>query len=271
MNMRGGGLEEIEDSPLLSQGNQFQMKMSKSIFTAGLMLLSLMGFSQEAFATKKVYSPIVEGGELEFEWRGSYDFDSRSSKDGAQKQKYAVGYGITDWWFTELYGEIEKEAGQNEFDFTAIEWENRFQMTEQGRYWVDAGLYFAYETTVQNKTADKIEGKILLEKSFTDFTHTANIILEKQVGGGSDEETEAGLAWSSRYRFEEYFEPGFEWHSNFGEIKEHKPYDKQKHQAGPVFYGKVGPVKYDIGYLFGITDSAPEGVIKWILEYEKHF
>jgi len=245
--------------------------LRKSFITGFVLFLCVLGFSQQAFATKKVYSPIVEGGELEFEWRGSYDFDDRDSKDGEQKQKYAIGYGVTDRWFTELYGEIEREAEQDEYDFTAIEWENRFQLTDQGQYWLDVGLYFAYETTVKEKTADKIEGKILLEKSFSDFTHTANITFEKQVGGGVEEETEAELAWSSRYRWKKYFEPGFELHSNFGELNEHKPYDEQKHQIGPVFYGKVGPVKYDIGYLFGITDPAPEGELKWIMEYEMHF
>jgi hypothetical protein len=264
-------LTEIVSILPANPGDKFRIKLHKASVAGFLLVFGIMGFSQQAFATKKVYSPIVEGGELEFEWRGSYDFDDRDSKDGEQKQKYAVGYGVTDWWFTELYGEIEREAEQDEFDLTSIEWENRFQLTEQGQYWLDAGLYFAYETTVQNKKADKIEGKILLEKSFANFTHTANIIFEKQVGGGAEEETEAGLAWSSRYRWKEYFEPGFEWHSNFGELKEHNPYDEQKHQAGPVFSGKVGPVKYDIGYLFGITDPAPEGELKWIMEYELHF
>ena len=77
---------------------------------AMILFFCLLGITQNAHATKKVYSPIVEGGELEIEMRGSYDFDHRSSKDGKQKQKYAVGYGVTDRWFTELYGEIEKGA-----------------------------------------------------------------------------------------------------------------------------------------------------------------
>lgn len=251
--------------------NEVFNTLRKSFIWSILLFFCVMIFSQEAFATKKVYSPLVEQGELEFEWRGGYEIDESDSKDGKQKQKYALGYGATDWWFTELYGEIEREPNQNEFDFTAIEWENRFQLTEQGQYWLDVGLYFAYETTVKDKTADKIEGKILLEKSIGDFTHTANIIFEQQIGGGAEDEIESGLAWASRYRWTQYFEPGVEWYSNFGELKEHQAYAQQKHQVGPAFYGKIGSVKYDIGYLFGLTDSAPEGTLKWILEYERHF
>jgi FTR1 family protein len=227
---------------------------------------------REAAATKKVYSPIVEKGELEFETRGGIDFDRRDAKNNKQVYKYALGYGVTDRWFTEIYGESEKEAGENSFEFTAVEWENRLQLFEQGQYWLDAGLYFAYETTVQEKTADKIEAKILLEKSFGHFLHTANIIFEKEVGGGAHEQTVGGLAWGSRYRWQKYFEPGVEWHSDFGEFRQGLSYAQQSHQFGPVFYGKIGEhIKYDVGYLFGVTDPAPEGKLKWILEYEHHF
>ncbi len=236
----------------------------------------LFGFPEEAFATLKVYSPIVEGGEFEIEARGSYDFDDRVSKDGNQKQKYSVGYGVTDRWWTELYGEVEK--GRNDdgedpnFSFTSMEWENRYQLLEQGKYWLDAGLYFAYEIPFENKHPGQIEGKLLLEKSLDKFTHTANVIFEKQVGGGAAEETVAGLAWSSRYRWHEYLEPGFEIHSDFGKLKEHTPYNEQQHQVGPVLYGKLTKeLRCDIGYLFGVTDASPDGTLKWIFEYGMHF
>ena len=239
--------------------------------TALMVCVFFLGETHEILAAKKVYSPIVEGGELELEWRGSYDFDDRVAKDGKQKQKYAVGYGVTNRWFSELYGEIEKEPDKK-FEFTALEWENRYQLFEQGQYWLDAGLYFAYETSFEDKHPDKIEGKFLLEKSLGNFSHTANVIFEKQVGRHPQEETEAGLAWSSRYHWREYLEPGFELHSDFGELREHIPYEEQTHQIGPVVYGRLGKeIKYDIGYLFGITDPAPEGTLKWILEYEWHF
>ena len=244
----------------------------KMMVTVAIFLLSLLGFSDTAFATKKVYSPIILGRELEIEARGGYDIDKREDKNGAFEQKYAVGYGVTEWWFTEIYGEIEREADKDDFDFTAVEWENRFQLAEQGEWPIDVGLYFAYETTVQKKTADKIEGKILLEKSLSKFTHTANIIFEKEVGGGSTEQVVGGFAWSSRYRWNKHFEPGFEWHSDFGELKAHKPYDEQTHQLGPVFYGRLtNHIKYDVGYLFGLTDPAPQGMFKWIFEYEFMF
>lgn len=247
---------------------------SKKVVVVGFIFLSslFLGMPREAWATKKVYSPIVEKGELELEWRGGIDFDEREDKDNKQKQKYAVGYGVTDRWFTEIYGEIEKDAEQGEFDFTTIEWENIVQLFEQGQYWIDAGLYLAYETTVKDNTPENLEAKILLEKSLPHFTHTANFIFEKQMGDGDEEDLEGGFAWSSRYRWKEFLEPGIEFHASFGELKESNSYQNQKHQLGPVVYGKLfNHIKYDVGYLYGITDAAPEGTLKWILEFEQHF
>ena len=247
------------------------------VFIWGVWFFSLSN-PHLALAAKKVYSPNVEGGEWEFETSGQYDFDHKhSAKNDLQKQKYAVGYGVNVWWFTELYGEIEKERNEDgedlNFKFTSLEFENRFQFTEQGKYWLDVGGYLAYEGSFEDKHPDEVEWKLLLEKNLPHFTHTVNIIFSKQVGAGNaQEEVEGGLAWSSKYRFCERFEPGFEYHANFGTLRAHNTYDQQEHQIGPVFYGELpAHIKYDIGYLFGISNAAPQGELKWVMEYEWRF
>jgi len=227
-----------------------------------------------------VYSPFVEQGEIELETKGLYDIDHSKNKNAVQEYKNAIGYGVTDRWETELYGEFERQPQDNEegkthlsaLKFTHIEWENRYQLTEQGKYWLDAGLYFAYEIPVRDKEPGQIEGKILLEKSTQNFTHKANIIFNKEVGGGAAAQTTGALAWSSRYRLSQHFQPGVEYWADFGEIRRHLPFEAHGHQLGPAFYGYLTPhVKYDVGYLFGISHAAPAGELKWILEYELRF
>ena len=113
---------------------------------------------------------------------------------------------------------------------------------------------------------------MLFEKPVGKFVHAANVIFEKEIGDGDEKDLEGGLAWSSKYRLSKFFEPGVEWHANFGELKEAIPYRNQEHQIGPVVYGKLfNFIKYDLGYLFGITDPAPEGRLKWIIEFEHYF
>ena len=257
---------------------------AKSVVAVLLFVSVLAGPASTALAFNKIYSPIVERGELEFEMQGAVDFDRRSDVDGTQQQKYALGYGVTDRWFTEVYGEIEKqaegegdpdagtEAEEHKFEYTATEWENRFQLFEQGEHWLDAGLYFAYEWSNEQNHADLIEAKLLLEKQFGRFVHDLNLTLEKEVGGGPKEQLAGGLGWGTRYRLEPYLEPGFEYHAEFGEFKAKKDFDQQSHLIGPTLCGRLGTnMKYNIGYLFGISDAAPQRQLKWIVEFESRF
>jgi len=238
---------------------------------AALILAGAVAFSASpAYATKKVYSPSVEGGELEFEWRGNYDFDHNSSKDGKQKDKLAVGYGVTDRWFTEVYVELEQEPDKD-FKATAIEWENIYQLTEQGEYWLDAGIYAELKAPLEDGKSPKVELKLLLEKQMDEFVHTVNIVLEEEFGKHANGGLEPVIAWRSKYRLNPYFEPGIEYHASFGRFNQDKDFEDQDHQAGPAFYGKIGSIKYDVGYLFGLSKAAPDGELKWILEYEMKF
>ena len=255
-----------------------QVKKSVAVIIIGL--VCAFGVSLPAYAGKKVYSPIVETGEIELETTGVYDMDHRKDKNAAQEYKNAIGYGVTDRWATELYGEFERQPKEDEDEniklsgvkFTNLEWENRYQLTEQGKYWLDAGIYFAWEVPMREKNPGKIEGKILLEKSTQNFIHRANLIIEKEVGGGSTEMTTAAIAWSSRYRMSEHFQPGFEYWADFGQVRDRLPYQEQTHQVGPAFYGRLTPhIKYDVGYLFGVSRAAPQGELKWVLEYELRF
>lgn len=248
----------------------------KKINTQGVavitfMVLSTSLISSPAQATKKVYAPYVEKGEVELEYRGGYDIDDNDDVDGSWKQKIAIGYGVNDYWFTEVYGEFEKEGESGaDLEFSAIEWENKFQLTQPGQYWLDLGLLTELEYNTAGG-ADKAEVKALFAKDSGKFTHLANLGVEREFGEDSEDATEFSASWSSRYRYMPEFEPGFEIHSEFGRLDDGSSFNEEGHQIGPVFYGKIGAVKYDVGYLVGVSDGAPDGTIKALLEYELRF
>jgi high-affinity iron transporter len=241
----------------------------KSKLALAALIISL-GFAGTAEATKKVYSPYVEKGELELEYRGNYEFDNDPSKDNGQNNKIGIGYGFTNYWFSEVYGEYKRSAGVgNEHEFEAIEWENKFQLTEPGENWADLGLLTEYEIAREKGEADAFKLMLLIAKDSGNITNVLNIGIEKHFAAGVVEGTEGLLSWSTRYRLTPELEPGFELHSNFGELRETEAWKDQKQQLGPVIYGELPyGFKYDVGYLFGITDSAPDGELKLLLEYE---
>ncbi|HLF18795.1 MAG TPA: hypothetical protein VI749_07885 [Candidatus Omnitrophota bacterium] len=245
-----------------------------AVVVAGVAGLFLSSLVSDAEAVHKVYSPKVEKGEWGVEMRGHVDFDDDQSKDDEQKYKSAIGYGVTEWWKTELVYELEKEADSSRYVSEAVEFENIFQVTDDDAF-IDFGIYLAYVLKT-NGTKDKAEGKLLFEKRLGDFKHTANINLEKLLGNDAGEELEGGFAWKTKYYWKEFFRPGFEYHAGFGEFKEDLDFDEQTHQVGPVFYGEFeisesSKIEYEIGHLFGISEAAPDGSLKWLLEFEFEF
>lgn len=161
-----------------------------------LTTLTMMAAATPAFAVDKIYSPYVEKGEWELEYFGTRSIDGDGTKNNAQAHEVSLGYGVNDWWKTEVVGIWEKDPNDNT-KFHATEWENIFQLTDKGEYWADAGLMLAYEWTPESSKADAIEAKLLLSKEYGKTYHILNLTLEKEIGSGPKNALEGGLAWST--------------------------------------------------------------------------
>lgn len=239
------------------------------------LLAACVSFANPAFAVDKIYDPYVKKGEWEAEYFGHRSIDGDRNKDNAQGHEVSVGYGVTDYWKTEFYGIWDREPGNGGTKFDAVEWENIFQLTGKGEYWLDAGASLAYEWTPESDHADAVEARLLLAKDWGKTHHVLNLMAEKDVGAGPKDGLGAALLWSSRYRYSRYFQPGFEVQLESGDI-EHDDVSFNDHEqyAGPVAYGKL-PIGeglgYRAGYLFGLTDDSADGQALLQLEYELEF
>jgi hypothetical protein len=203
-----------------------------------LTLLAALTASNAAFSSDKLYAPYVTKGELELEYFGNATVDDQGSKDNAQTHEFSLGYGVNDFWFTEIYANFAKDP-QDNVTFDNVEWENIFQLTEPGQYWLDVGASLAYEWSPKTSEADTIEGRLLFAKDIEKTSHILNLVGEKDVGSGPKAAFEAKALWSSRYRYAQAFEPGFEILSDFGELKDAGSFNDQKHAIGPTAYGKI--------------------------------
>lgn len=219
-----------------------------------------------AYAGKSVTSPYVSAHEVEIEYKGQYDIDEDNDVDGTWEQKVAVGYGVTDNFYVESGVEFEDEP-HSDAEAKALEVEAKYQLTEKGQYFVDAGVLAEYKYSL-NSGVDVLEAKALLAKEIGNFENYANLIIEKEVGEGSSDRYEHGLALSSIYMYSPDFDFGLEYYASFGDSTE--DYDDQKHRVGPVLYGEAGGIGYEVGALFGISEAAPDATLKLNLEYEFH-
>jgi hypothetical protein len=235
-------------------------------------ILASLALPAVAHAGTKVYSPIVHEGEFAIEARGDAAVDRG---DTTQTQIYEVEYGVTDRWQTAIFGELRKDAG-GPLRYNATAWENILQLFEQGDAWVDSGLYLEYKVANLKDAADKVEGKLLLEKELGKTVSTANLIFEKEVGSHAEEGTEFGYALRTKYRWKPFLEPAIEAFGDVGEMRDVKPFRDQSHRLGPVILGAIPLAPsvgfyYELGWLFGLTQASPDHSIKWLAELEFHF
>ncbi|MDX8387866.1 MAG: FTR1 family protein [Ghiorsea sp.] len=218
---------------------------------------------------KKVYSPVVEQGEVEVEYMLDYVIDNDEAKNTSARHQFEFELGVTDRWMTAIYGDFRKKPNQD-FTYQGLKWENIYQLFEQGEYWLDVALYGEYIATKPSlNKPDAFEFKLLLEKQLGKFIHTNNIVLKREIGSNANPNTFVGYTWRSKWRNSRILEPAIEIYGSLGELYHNKPFAQQSHQIGPVLMGKLqNGVGYEVGYLFGLTSASDQGSVKLVLGYE---
>jgi high-affinity iron transporter len=223
----------------------------------------------------KMRSPIIDYREVELEHNGQTTFDAaKSGKSNNQFYNNEIEVGVLPFWKVGLEGNLEAASGENlRFDETAIE--SFLQLTPQGKYFADFGFFTEYAHPTRPSEANTLIFGPLVESEFgqiagTHALHTLNILFTKEVGRNAGGATPIQIAWESRLLVHPMFEPGIEY---FGQVNGEEP---DQHRLGPVIVGRrsfapYGAVRYEIGYLAGLTRTTEAGMVRWRLEYEIPF
>jgi hypothetical protein len=224
-----------------------------------------------AAADDYVHTPIVEEGEKELDFRAG----TAKSRDGGRETAYSVGlgWGVNRWWFTELYAKAHKLPGQgNSFD--AWEWENKFQLTETGKYPVDVGFLIEIERPRDRSLGYEYKWGPLFQMDFSNKVQgNLNILVEKQIRAAVPARAALGYQWQVKYRYQPELEFGAQGFGDVGPWTHWEPTSEQPHIAGPAIFGKLHAgqkqaISYNAGLLFGLTHGAPRNTLRLQAEYE---
>jgi len=226
-----------------------------------------------AFASHKVYYPTVDQGETELEMRGHVTWDNDRDKQNEQTYKFGVGHGFTSYWFSEIYVEAEKPAGESSYEIESYEWENLFQLTEQGKYWADWGFLIEYAKARDSDDPNKVELTPIMQTQFGKTLFTVNLKFERETGDNADDDWMQAYAWQLRWFGNPKLEFGVEGYGELGKVDNWNSWDEQEHQVGPAIFGKLKTDgghawKYRLALLAGLTSDTPNATLAGTLEYE---
>ena len=236
--------------------------------TALQSLIALLLMCSPAYAIFNINTADITKGKLILESRNRIDEDDRPSKDGLQGHALRFSYGTSDRMTMEGQA-LWQELPRHGFEYTSTNLEAKFRFYEPKDYWLDSAVKIGYEMHSDDGRADQLQARLILQKKIDKWTTITNINFAKEIGAYTRNDLQSNLGWQTKYTLDRHFEPGFEYYANFGELAHMPSYENQAHRIGPMFFGEIVPnMKYQIGYLFGISHAAEDGSAKFFLRYE---
>ncbi len=217
-----------------------------------------------------VYTPHVEAGEREIDFKFGRQNGGNSPSQTASSLGF--GYGASENWFTEVYVKYQKQ-GNDGLKYDAIEWENKFQLTEPGEYPVDVGLIVEIERPQDRSEGYELKVGPLFQVDQGLLQWNGNVLFERHFDSAGPEQTEMAYQWQVKYRAQPAFEYGLQGFGDIGEWNHWADRREQSHRAGPAIFGKLPlaarqALRYNAALLFGLSDAAADRTFRLQMEYE---
>lgn len=246
------------------------MKVYASVLVLATLLVSSAVYAGTA---DYVYTPTVEYGERELDFK----FGTGTPLGGERQtvSTLGLGYGATEYWFTELY--LKREVEGMSSDVTLAEWENKFQLLETGKYPIELGLITEIEAPVSQSGPWEAKIGPLLQTEFGKLQLNANMLFERKYSSdssGVQYPTEALYQWQIKYRLQPEFEFGAQGFGTLGEWDTWVGGKVEENRSiGPAIFGKVAlgnrqAIKYNAAWLIGSGTGAAERTFRMQAEYE---
>lgn len=225
-----------------------------------------------AGAADYIYMPTVEFGEREIDVK----FGQAEPLASDRTQVTSIGYGVSarENWFTEIYLKDERDSAGK---IMLAEWENRFQLTETGRYPIDFGIVTELEIPISGTAPKEVKVGGLFQTEFGKLQLNGNILFERAFGqpdeNGVPFNTSLNYQWQAKYRWQPELEFGVQGFSGMGKWNDWSQQKLEANNIGPAVFGKIKlenrrAIKYNAAWLKGSNTNAPNHTFRAQIEYE---
>jgi hypothetical protein len=248
--------------------------MKNSLSVSMSVLLTGIVCAQNVFAgaADYVYTPAVEYGEREIDFKVGATSPVAGSR--AQGASIGFGYGAKEYWFTEVYLKQERNGSAVA---NLAEWENKFQLTDTGKYPVDVGLITEMEAPLSANAPWEFKLGPLFQTEFGKFQWNGNLLFERAFGkadeNGVPYSTNFSYQWQAKYRWQPILEFGLQGFGDMGKWNNWNKQIDQIHRVGPAVFGKFAlgnrrAIRYNAAWLIGSNNAAPDHTFRMQIEYE---
>lgn len=218
-----------------------------------------------------IYTPIVEEGETEIDFKAG----TARARDGTSESAVSLGlgFGMNSWWFTEVYVKGNRQT-PDAWRFDAVEWENKFQLTETGKYPVDVGLVVEIERPQDRSEGWELRFGPLFQMELTPLiVGNVNLLFGRHYDSATPSPMSMDYQWQVKYRWKPELEMGAQGFGSLGPWRDWLPSDLQEHKAGPAIFGKVRldghhALNYNAAWLLGTNTNTPHDTLRLQVEYE---
>jgi hypothetical protein len=232
--------------------------------------LALAQCARAAEPSDYVLLPNVVYGEREIDLKaGSFSGPGPRNSAGS----VALGLSPTTYWLTELYAAYARSGGAGT-RFDAIEWENRFELTDPGQYAIDWGSVIEVEKPHESGSGWNLTLGPLMQGEIADrFQWNFNPLLSRNLAGPTGATTQLAYQVQLKYRYQQSFELGVQGFGDLGPWYHWSAMEQQTHRLGPAIFGKVPlggrrVLVYNAGWLFGLVPGAPSDTLRAQVELE---
>lgn len=196
-----------------------------------------------------------------------YDsFNADTTRDRLIAHSVELEYGVTDRLSVGGYLDFEDARGEP-LRLTEGKLEARYRFSNRQDLFVNPGLYVEYYIPRKGAGEQELEVRGIFDKDLNDFRLAANLRLEFETSGpDADGTPRLGLDLGVYYRRNASFQPGLEYHSDFGRVGDWK---NQYHYVEPtVDIGLGKQVTWHLGAGVGFAGERDGFIAQSILTFE---
>jgi hypothetical protein len=235
----------------------------KTLYPACALLLILIASESLAGPADYVYRTYDNAGQRTAAlYAGSTAIEGAPRASGASA---AFGYGVNEFWFSNLYVEYAREGGNNT-KYEGAEWQNIFRLTH-GQYAVDVGLFTEVARPQESDKGVAMTIGPLLETEFGRTQLNLNLLLSRSFGAAGENPAKLSYQWQVRHHWKPLFEPGLQGFGDMGQWNHWDPRSAQSHRLGPALFGTYmlderRAIQYSVAYLFETTNASLQNTVR---------